>query len=106
MEAQKIERGLSPVHPGEILREDVLPALKASGVPATRVAEHLGVGRRTLYDLLEGKSPVTADMALRLGKLCGNGPDLWMGLQAAWDLDRARAQLGAKLDEIPTLSAA
>jgi antitoxin HigA-1 len=63
-----------------------LPAL---GRPKTEIAKLLGVSRRTLYDLLEEKQPVTPVMALRLGKLCGNGPDLWLNLQTRYDLERA-----------------
>jgi plasmid maintenance system antidote protein VapI len=45
-------------------------------------------------------------MALRLGKLCGNGPDLWLNLQKRYDLQRAERELGAKLKAIPTLKVA
>lgn len=96
-------KGLPPVHPGEILREIVLPAL---GRPKTEIAQLLGVSRQTLYDLLDGKQAVTAVMALRLGKLCGNGPDIWINLQTAHDLRQAREALGDEIDRIPTLEAA
>ena len=66
----------------------------------------LGVSRQTLYDLLEEKQPVTPMMVLRLGKLCGNGPDLWLNLQKRYDLQRASEQLGAKINAIPTLEVA
>jgi plasmid maintenance system antidote protein VapI len=45
-------------------------------------------------------------MALRLGKLCGNGPDLWLNLQKRYDLQRAEQKLGAKIKAIPTLRVA
>ena len=45
-------------------------------------------------------------MALRLGKLCGNGPDLWLNLQKRYDLQRAEQQLGDKINAIPTLEVA
>src|SRR5260370_10469840 len=66
------------MHTGELLREEILPALDR---PKTEIAKLLGVSRQTLYDILEEKQPVTPVMALRLGKLCGNGPDLWLNLQ-------------------------
>jgi addiction module HigA family antidote len=91
------------MHPGELLREDVLPALKR---PKTEIASLLGVSRQTLYDLLAEKQPVTPAMALRLGKLCGNGPDLWLSLQQRYDLVRAEQELAPVLRQIPTLSAA
>jgi addiction module HigA family antidote len=80
-----------------------LPALDR---PKTQIAKLLGVSRQTLYDLLEEKQPVTPMMALRLGKLCGNGPDLWLNLQKRYDLNRASQQLGAKIKAIPTLQVA
>ena len=74
------------MHPGELLREEILPALAR---PKTEIAKLLGVSRQTLYDIIDEKQPVTATMALRLGKLCGNGPDLWLNLQKRYDLQRA-----------------
>jgi addiction module HigA family antidote len=62
----------------KILREDVIPAL---GRSKAEIARLLGVSRQTLYDILEERQPVTPAMALRIGKLCGNGPDLWVDLQ-------------------------
>jgi addiction module HigA family antidote len=70
------------MHPGELLHEEILPALDR---PKTQIAKLLGVSRQTLYDILEEKHPVTPVMALRLGKLCGNGPDLWLNLQKRYD---------------------
>ena len=96
-------RGLPPMHPGELLREEILPALDR---PKTEIAKLLGVSRQTLYDLLEEKQPVTPVMALRLGKLCGNGPDLWLKLQKRYDLRRAEQKFGAKIKAIPTLRVA
>jgi addiction module HigA family antidote len=58
------------MHPGELLREEILPAL---GRSKTEIAKLLGVSRQTLYDILEEKQPVTPTMALRLGKLIRTG---------------------------------
>ena len=74
---------IDPVHPGEILREDILPALQMS---KTAVAEALGISRQTLYDILNEKQPVTAEMAVRFGKLFGNGARFWVNLQSSHDL--------------------
>ena len=101
--ANPLTKGLRPVHPGEILREDVLPAL---GRPKTEIARLLGISRQTLYDILNEKQPVTAAMALRIGKMCGNGPDIWLNLQKRYDLKIAERELGAELDKIPHLEAA
>ncbi len=97
------KRGLPPMHPGELLREEILPALARS---KTEIARLLGVSRQTLYDILEERQPVTPGMALRLGKLCGNGPDLWLNLQRRYDLHRAEQELGEKIKIIPTLEVA
>jgi len=97
------ESGLPAMHPGELLREVVLPSLHKS---KTEVAEHLGISRQTLYDILDEKQPVTTAMALRLGKLCGNGPELWLNLQQAFDLEQESKRLAKEIGRIPTLRAA
>jgi len=86
------------MHPGEILREDVLPALSMS---KTAVADALKISRQTLYDILDEKQPVTAEMAVRFGKLFGNGPKLWINLQRASDLEIA--QRAVYVCGIPTI---
>lgn len=94
-----VERHASvdPVHPGEILREDVLPALAIS---KTAVAEALGISRQTLYDILNEKQPVTAEMAVRFGKLFGNGAGFWVNLQRIYDL--ALAERAVDVSGTPT----
>lgn len=71
-----------PAHPGALLREDILPALKLS---KTAVAEALGISRQHLYDILRERKPVSAEVAVRLGAAFGNGPDVWLRMQAAYD---------------------
>ena len=95
--------GLKPMHPGELLREEVLPAV---GRPKTEIAKLLGISRQHLYDILDERKPVTPPTALRLGKLFGNGPELWIDLQRAYDLAEAKIALAADLKRIPTLKAA
>jgi antitoxin HigA-1 len=97
------KRGLPPMHPGELLRDEILPALDR---PKTEIAKLLGVSRQTLYDILEERQPVTPAMALRLGKLCGNGPDLWLNLQKRYDLHLAQQKFGEQIRKIPTLEVA
>jgi addiction module HigA family antidote len=94
--------GLPAVHPGELLREDVLPAL---GKPKAEIARLLHVSRQTLYDILDEKQPITAPMAVRIGKLCGNGPYLWLAMQKDFDLERAERDLAQEVQDIPTLEA-
>lgn len=88
-----------PAHPGEILREDILPAISMS---KTAVAEALGISRQTLYDILNEKQPVSAGMAVRLGKLFGNGARFWINLQR--DHDLAVAERSVDVSGIPTLA--
>jgi addiction module HigA family antidote len=72
-----------PTHPGEILREDVLPALRMN---VSQAARELGVSQQLLHRILAGKAPVTPEMAVRLGQWAGNGPALWLGMQQAFDV--------------------
>lgn len=97
------KREMRPVHPGEILREDVLPALH---ITIAEAAEKLGITRQTLHRIIARANPrpVTPEMAVRLGKLCGNGPRLWLNLQSAYDLWEAERRVDTK--HIPTLHAA
>lgn len=92
--------GLRPTHPGEILREDVLPAL---GRPTAEIARLLGISRRMLYDLLEQKKPVTAQMALRIAKLTGTSEEHWLSMQMGYDLALARKEVASILPKIPRL---
>lgn len=103
MSGNPLLKGLRPTHPGEILREDVLPALGRSKVA---IANLLGVSRRQLYNLLEESQPVTPRMAIRIGKLTGTSPESWLAMQAAYDLRIAREDLAEAVAKIPTLGAA
>lgn len=96
---------LAPMHPGELLREVVFPALKASGNDKGAIAEHLKLDRMGLSRLERCEKDVDAELALRLGKLLGNGGEFWLNLQAAYDLAIARNTLAGELDAIPTLQA-
>jgi addiction module HigA family antidote len=61
--------------------------------PKSKIAELLGISRQTLYDILAEKQPVTPGMALRLGKLLGNGPYVWINMQKKYDLYMAEQEL-------------
>ena len=95
-------KGLKPTHPGEVLREDVLPAL---GKSEAEIARFLGVSRPTLYDVLNEERPVTPNLALRIGKLVGGGPEIWLAMQQTYDLAAIKAEIASELDGIPTLRA-
>ena len=92
-----------PTHPGEMLREDVLPEL---GISISEAARKLRVSRQTLHRILAGDAGVTPDMAVRLGKFWGNGPGLWLRMQQAYDLWHAEERLADELTKIPTAGAA
>lgn len=77
-----------PTHPGEVLREDVLPALKMS---QTELAKRLGVSRLSVSELLLEKRAMSPDMAVRIGRLTNTTPDSWLRMQSAvdlWELER------------------
>jgi addiction module HigA family antidote len=92
-----------PTHPGEVLREDVLPALDMS---VTEAASALMVSRQTLHRILAGKAAISPAMALRLGKFCGNGPEIWLRMQQSFDLWHARRTIARQLSRIKTAQAA
>ena len=72
-----------PTHPGEILREDVLPA---AGLTQDKLARLLGVSRRTISEILHERRAVSSDMAHRLARAFGTSPEMWLGLQQDVDL--------------------
>lgn len=77
------EHDEAPPHPGEVLRDDVLPAI---GLSRTALAKRLGVTTRKLSTLLSEQTPVTADLAMRLGTFFGQGARYWLGLQMQHDM--------------------
>ena len=77
----------NPTHPGLIIRDDVLPELQLS---VNVAAEQLGVSRVTLSRVINGRSAITAEMALRVGKWVGNGPEVWMRMEGQYDLWQAK----------------
>ncbi len=91
----------APTHPGAILREDVFPAL---GISIAAAARELGVSRQTLHRVLHERTGVSPEMAVRLGKYCGNGADIWVRLQAAYDVWQAEQALKTQLKAIPDRS--
>ena len=84
-----------PVHPGEVLSEDVVKPL---GLSANRLAQALHVPANWVSEILGRRRAVTADTALRLSRYLGTSPEFWLGLQAEYELDTARLE-AAKLTE-------
>lgn len=77
------DRRRKPTHPGELLREDVLPALNMT---QTEFARRLGVSRLSVSELLLGKRALSPDMAVRIAKLTKTTPESWLRMQEALDL--------------------
>jgi addiction module HigA family antidote len=103
MMSNALMKGLRPTHPGELLREDVLPAL---GRTKTEIARALGVSRQQLYDILNENKPVSARMSLRIAKLTGTSAEFWLRLQCAYDLAVEAPGLAAELERIPVFAEA
>jgi addiction module HigA family antidote len=99
--ADRAPDNLPPVHPGEILADD----LAALGLSARRFAEHIGVPPNAVTAILNGERRVTAEMALRLGKVFGTGERYWMNLQSLYEAKIARANMAEKIAAIEPLVA-
>lgn len=87
-----------PTHPGELLREEMIPA---TGQTKAAIARMLGISRQHLYDILEERKPVSAAVAVRLGKLFGDGAGIWIRMQSAYDVWHAEQDVD--VSGIPTL---
>jgi addiction module HigA family antidote len=91
-----------PTHPGELLSEVIPP----TGKSKTEIAALLGISRQHLYDILAQRKPVSPAVAVRLGKLFGDGAGVWVRMQGAYDTWRAERELAGEIKKIPRLKAA
>jgi addiction module HigA family antidote len=98
---EPIKNGLPPVHPGEFIRE----AMTDLGITQAELARKLGVSPMRISHLVNEVRPVTADLALRLGKAFGQSAQYWLSLQASYDLKIAQASMAEELDAILPLAA-
>ena len=87
---------ISPVHPGEILKEEFLDPM---GLSQYRLAKDISVPPRRLNEIVHGKRSITADTALRLGRFFEISPQFWTNLQAHYDLEKESENLGEKLSK-------
>jgi addiction module HigA family antidote len=85
-----------PIHPGEFLIDELMEI----GITATELSRRIGVPPNRISQIIHGKRYITADTALRLGKFFGTGPELWMNLQKAYELDQAKSKIGEKIRKI------
>jgi antitoxin HigA-1 len=94
---------LEPIHPGEILAEEFMAPY---GLSANALARSLGVPVTRVSDIVRGRRGVSADTALRLARFFGTSPDLWLGLQAEYDLRVAQRKVGEEIRRrVPVVSA-
>lgn len=94
-EIEREERTSPPVHPGEMLREEWLVPLNMN---ANQLANALGVDRQKIYDIVNEKRGVSAEMALRLARWSGMSLRFWLGLQENYDLETARTEAGERIE--------
>src|SRR3990170_241478 len=96
------KRAIPPIHPGEILLEEFLRPI---GVTQYRLARDINVDPRRINEIVLGKRAITADTALRLSRYFGTSERFWMNLQARYDLELQRHELGHRLEkEVRVLS--
>ena len=89
-------RRLQPIHPGEILREEFLDPM---GISQYRLAKDINVDPRRINAIIQGKRAITADTALRLARYFGTSERFWLNLQAQYDLEVERDELGPRLEK-------
>lgn len=92
-----------PTHPGALLREDILPAAK---ITQTELARRMGVSRLTVSEIVHEKRAITADIAHRLGRVFGNGPELWISMQGAVDIWETMQSYRKEYERIEPLAVA
>jgi addiction module HigA family antidote len=95
-EVQEMARLLEPIHPGEILREEFL---KPMGISINRLARDIVVPPGRISEIVNGKRGITADTALRLARFFGTSPEVWLGLQAEYDLRVAKQAIGEEIEK-------
>jgi addiction module HigA family antidote len=88
-----------PTHPGELL----VDVIEATGKSKTEIAGLLGISRQHLYDIMAQRKPVSPSVAVRLGKLFGDGASVWVRMQGAYDTWHAERDLAAEFRKIPRL---
>ena len=98
MDDMNARNGMKPVHPGEILRDE----LHESGLSANALSKALGVPVNRVTMILNGQRDVSADMALRLARYFGSTPQLWLNLQNTWELREAEVAAGREIAQCVT----
>lgn len=91
-----VEREMPPIHPGEILLEEFLEPM---GISQYRLAKDINVDPRRINEIVHGERSITADTALRLARYFGLTEQFWLDLQAHYDLELRKMELGDRLDK-------
>jgi antitoxin HigA-1 len=99
MAEHKANRGMSPTHPGETIEE----LFEINGLKVMPTANILSISRQQLHRILKCEAPVTPQLAVKIGKLFGNGPRLWLNMQASYDAWRAERDYADEVAKIKTL---
>jgi addiction module HigA family antidote len=102
MATKPLTNRLPPIHPGEHLRE----ILDDMALTQAALADALGVSAMRVSHLLKGDRPVTAELALRLGRAFGQTPQYWLNLQSTYDLKVAQAEMKESIKAVRTLAVA
>ncbi len=90
-------RTRKPTHPGELIREDLLPE---TGISQTELAELMGVSRRTISEIIHERRRITPDLAFRFARVFNSTPEMWLNMQQAVDLWEAESSFGREYDKI------
>lgn len=86
----------TPIHPGEILADEIADL----GISATELARVIHVPANLISQIIAGKRAITADTALRLGRWFGTGPNIWLNLQQAYELELVCQEIGPEIENI------
>jgi addiction module HigA family antidote len=96
-------RTRKPTHPGELIREDLMPE---TGISQTDLARLIGVSRRTVSEIIHERRRLTPDIAFRLAKVFNSTPEMWLNMQQAVDLWEANKNHGQEYEKIRPLQEA
>jgi len=94
-----IQQGLPAIHPGEFLAE----TLQELGISQARFARAIGVSPMCISHVVNGTRPISAELALRIGRALGQSPQYWLNLQTMYDLKVAEAAIGETLADVTAL---
>ena len=92
-----------PIHPGEVLRYDFLEPM---GISVYRLAKETGISAQQYGRIIKGTRSITAETAMRLARFFGTSAQVWMGLQAQYDLDMVERESGREIERIEPYNAA